>query len=87
MPAGDDHDRKDCTRWVCNDVHRTVKRWITVVLHDAVNQVLAVTVKCGRSPLRLHHARISFNETEDDKPTTVVNEGEHSFCESRLVIV
>jgi hypothetical protein len=87
MPAGNDHDRKDCARRVCNEVHRTVKRRITVVLHDAVDQVLAVAVECGRPPLRFHYARISFNQTEGDKPTTVVNEGENSLCERRLVIV
>ncbi|GAB3320117.1 MAG: hypothetical protein CL549_14110 [Alcanivorax sp.] len=87
MAAGNDHDGKDRTGRVYNDVYRTVKRRIAVVLHDAVDQVLAVTVECGRATLGFYNAGIGFNQTENDESTTMVGQGEHRLCEGRLVIV
>lgn len=87
MSTWNDHDRKDSAGWICNDVHCTVKWWIAVILHDAVDQVLAVAVESGRPTFRLHYTNISFNQAERDKSTAVIGEGENCLCKCRFVII
>jgi hypothetical protein len=87
VPTRNEHYRKYRAEWVSNDVHRTVKRWIAIVLHDTVDQILIVAVECSWPFLRLHYAGISFNEPKDDKSTSMVRKGENCFSECGFVIV
>jgi len=61
MPTRNDYDREDRACWVCNDMYGTVKWRITIVLHNAIDQVLTIAIERGGPSFRLFDASICFN--------------------------
>jgi len=87
MAARNYHNGKECSRWIWNYMHRAVKWRVTVVLHDAIDQILAITIENCRPAFCFNDASIRLYQSKSDKPTTVIGDSEYSLCERCFVVI
>lgn len=87
MAARDSNQWEHAALRAGHDMHPTVKWRIAVPVHNPVDNVLTVSVKCFGPVLRLDHAVPGLLKSQGNDATTMIRYCNHGLRKRCLVII